>query len=577
MFLLRCFISLSDSCPALMSDNTTLPFGAVSPHCAGPTQDDEVMNVPDDGEDGVCALGGGPDKGLGLRRILPPETEGGSEQAGGTSNAPLSTADRSRERGRGRERFERGAESRGVRQPPSPTTQELTDAAIAAEALMAATSPLPLNPPSVDSVRNLKQAESPEKKQQLEKQKLATKMPKNPGHAAAPSAPAFGAPASSVVPHETPKHPPLFHGSHPPGIGAQASITAANSGPQHFRLDAEPSWLQGLQQELHTIVQTQKQMAQQMQDSGRDLSRIQEGIRSLSVGQETLTKRADEQEAALAQMRREFKELERDLQELKSAPPTRNVSPAVTPRNGPARSNSPRFDSDGQREVDELQLVIGGWVEAKREHVEADVRAMFEQLNALPLLKAVFVPYVRSSFCRVELFYTDDNIWAQRKLQTMVLQHLKAMTFASKTPGQERSKFWFSRNRTPRERAKIRAILQVQSLCQKYLGDQAVDRDWRGKVWAHGTQVLFHVDKDRRPEQTLMLVDARGNKTGWFLDVSMLEARLGAPQAEILEFFGGRNRKQGGERWMKWFLEGQTRGLRIQCRAHGMLLLAASL
>ncbi|CAE7852531.1 unnamed protein product [Symbiodinium necroappetens] len=292
-------------------------------------------------------------------------------------------------------------------------------------------------------------------------------------------------------------------------------------------LDAEPAWLQGLQQELHTIVQTQKQMAQQMQDSGRDLSRIQEGIRSLSVGQETLTKRADEQEAALAQMRKEFKELERDLQELKSAPPTRNASPVTTPRGAPARSNSPRFDSDGQREVDELQLVVGGWVEAKREHVESDVRAMFEQLNALPLLKAVFVPYVRSSFCRVELFYTDDNIWAQRKLQTMVLQHLKAMTFVSRVPGQERSTFWFSRNRTPRERAKIRAILQVQSLCQKYLGDHAVDRDWRGKVWANGTQVLFHVEKDRRPEQTLMLVDARGNETGWFLNVKMLEARLG--------------------------------------------------
>ncbi|CAE7939003.1 unnamed protein product [Symbiodinium necroappetens] len=292
-------------------------------------------------------------------------------------------------------------------------------------------------------------------------------------------------------------------------------------------LDVEPVWLQGLQQELHTIVQTQKQMAQQMQDSGRDLSRIQEGIRNLSVGQETLTKRADEQEAALAQMRKEFKELERDLQELKSAPPTRNVSPVTTPRGAPARSNSPRFDSDGQREVDELQLVVGGWVEAKREHVESDVRAMFEQLNALPLLKAVFVPYVRSSFCRVELFYTDDNIWAQRKLQTMVLQHLKAMTFVSRAPGQERSTFWFSRNRTPRERAKIRAILQVQSLCQKYLGDHAVDRDWRGKVWANGTQVLFHIEKDRRPEQTLMLVDARGNETGWFLNVRMLEARLG--------------------------------------------------
>ena len=358
-----------------MSDETTVPFGAVSPNCAGPTQDDEVMNAPG-GDDDVRVVGEGPDEGYGLRRLLPPGEGGETEHVSRSLNAPPQTADRSRERGRERERLERGIKPRGARQPPSPTTQELTDAAIAAEALMAATSPLPLNPPSVDSVRNLKQAESPEKKQ-----KLATKIPKKPVPAALPSAPAFGTFAPSAMPPEPPRHPPLFHGTSPQGAAPQAALAANTGTPQHFRLDAEPAWLQGLQQELHTIVQTQKQMAQQMQDSGRDLSRIQEGIRSLSVGQETLTKRADEQEAALAQMRKEFKELERDLQELKSAPPTRNASPVTTPRGAPARSNSPRFDSDGQREVDELQLVVGGWVEAKREHVESDVRAMFEQLN----------------------------------------------------------------------------------------------------------------------------------------------------------------------------------------------------
>ena len=75
-------------------------------------------------------------------------------------------------------------------------------------------------------------------------------------------------------------------------------------------------------------------MAQQMQTSGAELAMIQDGIRNLSVGQETLTRRADEQEAALQQMRREFQTLEKELNELKSAPVSRNVSPAQTPRSG---------------------------------------------------------------------------------------------------------------------------------------------------------------------------------------------------------------------------------------------------
>ena len=152
-----------------------------------------------------------------------------------------------------------------------------------------------------------------------------------------------------------------------------------------------------------------------MQASGAELASIQSGIRNLSIGQESLTRRADEQEAALDQMKREFKQLERELQEIKSAPPTRHVSPVQTPRSGYASSDSPRFS--GQREVDELQIVIGGWSEAKRDAIEGDVRNMFEALRAGALLKAVYAPYVRSGLCRVELVYADQDLWARRKLR----------------------------------------------------------------------------------------------------------------------------------------------------------------
>ena len=149
----------------------------------------------------------------------------------------------------------------------------------------------------------------------------------------------------------------------------------------------------------------------------------------------------------------------------------------------------------------------------------------------------IFIPYVRSSFCRIEIVYTDENTWARRKVQSTVLQHLKGLNFQSEIAGQEHARFWFARNRTQHERAKIRAILQTQSLCLKFLDETLVEKDWRGKVWAAGTQVLFHVDRDTRPVETLMLVDARGNETGWFLNVAQLVARLGATQEAVLAFF----------------------------------------
>ena len=89
---------------------------------------------------------------------------------------------------------------------------------------------------------------------------------------------------------------------------------------------------------------------------------------------------------------------------------------------------APRFTP--QREVDELQIVVGGWQEAERQDIEGDVRAVFEALQALPLLKQVHVnvPYVRSGFCRVELVYPEHDTWKQKKLQGTVARLSRAGT-----------------------------------------------------------------------------------------------------------------------------------------------------
>eukprot|EP00439_Symbiodinium_sp_Y106_P052761 s2061_g7.t1 len=326
--------------------------------------------------------------------------------AGGKRDTQLDAEtgrERSHERGRGSVRTAAVRHARpGVRYvPASPTDNELIDAAVTAEALMAAVNAGPRVEQEV-SVDRLQQA-SPEKKQKT------TKMP------------AFGQAPPGLLQER--HHPPLFH--EPPSLGSTEAALPKER-PEVYNLEEEPPWVATLQANVK-IMDAQRLMAQQMQASGAELASIQSGIRNLSIGQESLTRRADEQEAALDQMKREFKQLERELQEIKSAPPTRNVSPVQTPRSGYARSDSPRFS--GQREVDELQIVIGGWAEAKRDLIEGDVRNMFEALRAGALLKAVYVPYVRSGFCRVELVYAEQDLWARRKLQTTVLKHLQGLSY----------------------------------------------------------------------------------------------------------------------------------------------------
>ena len=120
-------------------------------------------------------------------------------------------------------------------------------------------------------------------------------------------------------------HPPLFHG--PPGgplpsepRPVPAPEALQTRGPEFFQLEAEPSWLEGLRADLKDIAGAQRQMAKDMSNTSHELRAIQDGVRNLSVGQESLTRRADEQEAALQQMRREFQDLEREMQTLRSPP-----------------------------------------------------------------------------------------------------------------------------------------------------------------------------------------------------------------------------------------------------------------
>ncbi|OLP88014.1 hypothetical protein AK812_SmicGene30689 [Symbiodinium microadriaticum] len=204
-------------------------------------------------------------------------------------------------------------------------------------------------------------------------------------------------------------------------------------------------------------------------------------------------------------------------------------------------TGTPRSEAQGYRpsgEVDELQIVIGGWNECRRDHIEQDVQDIFGRMNGNALVKQVFIPYVRCGYCRVEINYPEQDIWKMRKLQGVIVQAIKELGFTSTSPGQERCKFWATRNRSIQDRAKVRAVISTWELCVRHVGDASADKDWRGKVWVNSVQVLHHVDTRSRPEDTLMLLDSRGTETGWFLDIAQMQACLGISRDAILSHYG---------------------------------------
>ncbi|CAE7942834.1 pol [Symbiodinium sp. KB8] len=338
--LQRCLILvLSPSAVGVlvMSQESTVPFVVASP---GPEAEGEGRDVGDGGDGADVMLDAPPGVPVPAETVLDHPTP-----------APLGRG-RTRERERERDRSGAGFPLR----LNNPAEGDLAAAAAAVAALHAATGPEAAV--SVDALRT-----HPEKKAKFSS---GTKMPP----------PAFGGTSGGESlggrggAKGSGHHPPLFHGgAAPPKAAATPNPLPTGAGPQVFHLDAEPPWLDAIRGDLKEIVDTQRQLAKDMALNSSELRGIQEGVRNLSIGQESLTRRADEQEASLEQMKRELREMEREVQQLRSAPPTRGPSPVSTPRNGVSAPASPRG-----REIDELQLVIGGWQEARRQEIEEDVR-----------------------------------------------------------------------------------------------------------------------------------------------------------------------------------------------------------
>ena len=225
----------------------------------------------------------------------------------------------------------------------------------------------------------------------------------------------------------------------------------------------------------------------------------------------------------------------RDLREARSVSPAPNRVPG-NPQDMSPRSTAAGSSMPGKPIVDDLQLVVGGWREAKKTEVEAEVRRLFDAIDAGALLQDTHVPFVRTNFARVELLFTSTKLQERRRIQTLVLtnlkKHLEKEPFS--TIAQQTScRLWVTRNRSKEERAKIRALVAMKEYCSKHVNPMFIDLDWRGKLWVRSEQILFFAHTKRPHHASLMLNDSRGDESGWWVDLQVLSRVLARSQKDI--------------------------------------------
>ena len=329
-----------------------------------------------------------------------------------------------------------------------------------------------------------------------------------------------------------------------------------------------PSWVQSLMDSMQSLHVKQNQFGERQSKMNRSLDVIETEVRGQELRIETLecavrehttlhelTQSTFNKHAAFQDdTSRRVKELETRLDSMQReasrspTPPPRDRSPGSrgfsfgSGRYGRNGDRSPR--SDRVMEVEEeLQVVVGGWEDARSDEAEAEVELLFQQAGLQDAMGDFEGPQGRTRVVRVNLKFPTHlkSIPDMRNFQGSVLTRLKAVGFRSKLPGSEDRALWATRNRTPEDRAKIRGLVQVKEfICwlDAWEGRAAPKGEiyWRtGTVFVDGRiNVVLEARNLGQPnEHDVFLQDNRGDHTGWVLSAHLFHRATGRPSESL--------------------------------------------
>ncbi|CAE7472602.1 unnamed protein product, partial [Symbiodinium necroappetens] len=231
--------------------------------------------------------------------------------------------------------------------------------------------------------------------------------------------------------------------------------------------------------------------------------------------------------------------LEKRITDLEAS--RRSLTPPRSLRGGDQSPRSPR-SSVGSREdsSSDLDIIVGGWVDAKRADAQQEVTNMFSAIQMTSAVKELWAPYSRTNFIKVQLAFPDEqaHISVRRLFQWRVIEKLKVMKFTSGVQGSTGNKIWATKSKSPEERARVRALVVTKEFLKALPGkdgappipENDIEIVWNGRLFVHQHQFLGCMDRDGEPSsEDLILSDSRGNHMPWFVKASVFEAATGYP------------------------------------------------
>ena len=190
---------------------------------------------------------------------------------------------------------------------------------------------------------------------------------------------------------------------------------------QHAQAPADmPPWLA----EIHSGLQSLHSKAD------RQYAEIQNGLHTQGLRITHVESVTSEHTDLHQQTARKIKTLEdkvRELEQHKDAAPRSPRTNFGAPRS-PRSPRSPRNSHFGIEPEDEpdMDLVIGGWVDARRDDAIEETKNILRDAQVFDQIEEAWAPYSRTSFVKLRLIFEKDiPIALKRRKQSSILESLR--------------------------------------------------------------------------------------------------------------------------------------------------------
>ena len=320
---------------------------------------------------------------------------------------------------------------------------------------------------------------------------------------------------------------------------AAAAAAPASAMPCYQHAPSEmPPWLSDIYSGLQSL----------HSKADRQYAEIHQGLQTQSLRLTQVESVSAEHTDLHQQTARKLKTLEEKIRELEnqkdaSRSPKQFQGAPRSPRSPRSPRNS-HFGFDHDDEPD-LDLVIGGWVDARRDDAIEETKNILRDCQLLDHIDEVWAPYSRTSFVKLRVsFEKETSLALKRRKQTSILEKIKSKRYVSGVAGSENIKLWATRSKSPEERRMTRAIV----LCKQFYAhlphkdpsqanpfpEHSIDISWNGKVFVGQHQLLGSIHRDGEPGiNDLLLSDARGNHLEWYLMARVFAKVTGRAEEDL--------------------------------------------